>query len=315
MATRTFRRFRKGEIPFQEATCCIFCGSRDLSHEHIFSRWTHKFLPPRSMTKYHVRLVENFIEKSERFLLKRAGDIRDWQVRCVCEDKCNNGWMRKHIEDLARPVMTCLIRGHQLRLSPDQQKHIAAWAALKAIIAEYDSQGWVTTHHTHRKHLMRAFTPPLQGWTIWIGNYVRDKWVPHWGSMPFLVVSNKQALRMGSDRTATYYNSHVSTQVIGQLYIQVIRTPSREVIDRWRFTLPEKGSFFRIWPPSGISISWPGRVMTDRDADYVMGALYEFLLSCAPAALREKASHGALPPSDGLVTDIRLLAHLLRLPH
>jgi hypothetical protein len=67
--------------------------------------------------------------------------------------------------------------------------------------------------------------------------------------------------------------------------------PSSEVIDRWRFALPDKGSFFRIWSPTEISVNWPGRVMTDRDADYAMGALYELLLGLAPAALRARATH------------------------
>jgi len=290
---RTFRRFKRGPLAVQEATCCIFCGSGNLTHEHIFSRWTHKFLPARSMSKYHVRRRELFIEPENRWI-KRLGDIRDWKVRCVCETKCNNGWMRKHIEDVASPIMTLLIKGEQVRLTPEQQRHIAAWAALKAMIAEYDPNSWVTTHHMQRKYLMRSFLPPSRGWAIWIGHYVRKAWVPYWGSMPFLVVSNKQLCRKGSDRTATYYNS-ISTQIMGQLYIQVIRTPSTEVINNWRFALPDKGSLFRIWPPTDTSIKWPGRTMTDRDADYVMGALHEALLSLVPETFRAQAAQSAPP--------------------
>jgi hypothetical protein len=113
---------------------------------------------------------------------------------------------------------------------------------------------------------------------VWTGPYLRGSWVPHWGPFPFLYLSPKQELRRGSNVRATYYNSHISTQVIGQLFIQVIRSPARSFIERWRFSMPDNGSFFRIWPPSNVSINWPGQFMTDRDADYVMGALYNFIM-------------------------------------
>jgi hypothetical protein len=170
---------------------------------------------------------------------------------------------------------------------------IAAWAALKAMVAEYDAHGWVTTHHLHRAYLMRNFTPPPRGWVIWIGPYIRKKWVTQCGSTPWLYLSDKQERRRGSNIKATYYNSHISTQVIGQLYIHVIRSPARGFIDRWRFTLPDRGSFFRIWPASSTSINWPGQPMTDRDADYIAGALYDFLIDRTFATIRAAEAQGA----------------------
>lgn len=236
------------------------------------------------MKKYYVVRADAQIEKTDRFLIRRAGDIRDWQIQCVCGRVCNNGWMRQRIENTARSIMFPLIEGDAFvkggttRILPHQQKIIASWAVLKAMVAEYDSHSWVTTHHTHRKHLMARTAPPPHGWAVWIGPYLRGNWLPHWGSSPFLYFSPKQEVRRGSDIRASYYNSHISTQVIGKLYIHVIRSPARDFINRWRFSLPDKGSFFRIWPPSDVSIIWPGQFMTDRDADYVMGALYNFIM-------------------------------------
>jgi len=281
---KTFKRYHRGKIPFQEATRCIFCGSTPLTHEHVFSRWTHRFLPPRSMRKYYVVRVDAQVDRSDRFLIKRAGDIRDWQIQCVCETTCNNGWMRRRIENTARPIMMPLIdgeaalKGETTRIFPHQQKIIASWAVLKAMIAEYDAHSWVTTHHSQRQYLGRVTAPPPHGWTVWIGPYLRVNWLPHWASFPFLYLSPKQELRQSSNVRATYYNSHISTQVIGRLFIHVIRSPARDFIERWRFSLPDKGSFFRIWPPSNTSIVWPGQFMTDRDANYVTGALYNFIM-------------------------------------
>jgi hypothetical protein len=208
--------------------------------------------------------------------IKRSGDMRDWQVKCVCERTCNNGWMRRNIEDPARPILIHLIQGHRLRLRPSQQKIVAAWAVLKAMIAEYDAEAYITTHHTHRKFLMSHHEPPRAGWAVWIGHYERKKWQPHFASVPFLFLSAKQEARRTNER-ATYYNSNITTQVIGQLFIHIVRSPAHDFIMRWRFAPPDKGTLFRIWPPPEFSVSWPGRTMTDRDADHVVGALKDAL--------------------------------------
>ena len=168
----TLRRYRRGRIPFQEATRCIFCGSNNLTSEHVFSRWTHQFLPPRSMRKYHIMRADAQTDRSDRFLIKRPGDIRDWKIPCVCERVCNNGWMRRCVENKARPIMIPLIngdatlKGATTRIFPHQQKIIATWAILKAMVAEYDPQSWVTTHHTQRKYLKRIAAPPPRGWAV-----------------------------------------------------------------------------------------------------------------------------------------------------
>jgi hypothetical protein len=256
---------------------CIFCGySGPLTDEHIYSRGVHRFLPPGRMRKYRKLTTTVYPDFAEFRYVKRAGDMRDWQVRCVCEKHCNNGWMRRRIENPARPLLRKLIQGQDIRLHAEQQKIIAAWAVLKAMVAEYDREGYVTTHHTHRKFLMKYHRPPFDTWTVWIGHFVRDKWQPYFASIPFLFLSAKQEARRTNER-ATYYNSGISTQVIGQLFIQVIRSPARDFIKRWRFATPDKGTLIRIWPPAPFSVAWPPRTMTDRDADYAVGALKTFL--------------------------------------
>ena len=255
---------------------CIFCGSTaKLTEEHIFSHWTHKFLPPRSMTKYRAMGSITYHDRTDIEILKRSGDVRDWQIKCVCSLPCNNGWMRR-IENEARRVVIPLITGQQTRLSTANQQTLATWAVLKAMVAEYDMQGHVTTHHTQRKRMMNNQTIPDTGWTVWVGHYVRRRWAISYFAHPFLHLSDKQLARRSNEK-ATYFNSNMSTQVIGQLFIEVIRSPARDFVDRWRFSTPNKGSLYRIWPPSGFSIAWPGRTMTDRDADYVATALRDFL--------------------------------------
>jgi len=203
----------------------------------------------------------------------------------------------RNIENLARPIILPLIegdaflRGDTTLLFPHQQKIIAAWATLKAMVAEFDPQSTVTTHHMQRKYLMQRLVPPPTGWAIWIGPYLRGNWQPHWGSSHFQYSSPAQEARRGLDRRATHHNSHVSTQVIGKLFIQVIRSPARDFVERWRFTPPDRGSLFRIWPPSNTAIKWPGQFMSDRDADYVAGALYNDLLDRTAPMLADEITN------------------------
>lgn len=179
-------------------------------------------------------------------------------------------------EDRTKPILTPLLVGHQTRITPEQQSVIAGWACMKAMVAEYEHDEAVTTHHMQRKRMIRKQLPPEEGWGVWIGHYERKDWVPHWISTPFLLLPDAiTAMRV--DRRATYYNSHVSTQIIGKLFIQIIRSPMPNLITRWRFSPPERGLLYRIWPRTNTSVVWPPRAISDRDADYIAGAFKAFL--------------------------------------
>ncbi|UYN95905.1 MAG: hypothetical protein KIT25_02880 [Enhydrobacter sp.] len=257
---------------------CIFCGfAGKLTREHVMSRWTHKrYLPPRTMRKYR-QLRATAQRQSTTFKIgKVAGDIRDWQVLCVCEKTCNNGWMRKHVEDMARPILKELIAGKPLMLTPEMQAKIASWAALKVMVAEYGIGEHVTTHHTQRKRMMRRQLPPDRGWGVWLGAYKRGAWPNYWTSTPFLLLPDARAAAR-PDKIATYYNSQASTLAIGELFVVVLRSPKEDLPRRFPFRPPDKGTLFRIWPPTTTNIRWPGKVMSDRDADYTAHAFKDFM--------------------------------------
>jgi hypothetical protein len=185
--------------------------------------------------------------------------------------------MRRSIDEPARVVMIPLIEGQSIRLTPDQQRIVANWATLKAIVAEYDQSGHVVTHHMQRKRLMQKLLPPDEGWTVWIGDHARTpKGAFHWGSFPALILPNHIAAKRKS-RRANYYNCAASSWIVGRLFIQVMRSPHRKFISRWRFSTPSGGVLYRIWPPAGASIVWPPPSMTARDVDYAVGAFKDFL--------------------------------------
>lgn len=220
-----------------------------------------------------------YVDRQDTETVKLPGATRDWQVRCVCGGThltCNGGWM-KRIEDAAKPAMAPLLKGEETRLSPAQQGAIATWAALKCIVAECAYDGRPITHYAQRKRLMRLRVPPTRGWAVWIGHFERRRWTPEFVQWPFQVSGQEEARRR-RHQTPTYYNSNSLTQVVGNLFVHVMHCPSRVFVERWRFALPDDGTLYRIWPPSGHSIKWPGRTLTDHDAAVAANAVRDFLL-------------------------------------
>ena len=156
--------------------------------------------------------------------------------------------------------------------------------SIKAMIAEWNIRGHVTTHHMQRRHMSQRHVAPDHGWSIWIGRFISDptkpvgqRYHPLWESHPFLLLSDKLAARRTNEK-ATYFNSQSSTQVLGHLFIQTLRSPMPNLIPRWRFAPPDGGTLFRIWPRSQVSVAWPGQTMTDLDAIYTTNAFMKFVL-------------------------------------
>jgi hypothetical protein len=259
-------------------TKCVFCGSPNITKEHIFSRWTHKYMAPRKAGRVTSQIGTLFPDRDERRLVKLRGQVRDWQIKCVCgglHSTCNNGWMRG-IEDNARPTIIPLILGKSTRLSDKAQAIIATWAVLKTMVAEYDGAAHVTTHWTHRSMMRNRQLPPSKGWGVWIGHYQRVNWMPEWSSSAFLIQSRRMVARYGI-RNPTFFNGSSVTQVIGHLFIQVIHFPMPDgIIRRWQFP-PTQGSLLRIWPPSAYYLRWPNNALSDADADGITNAVAQFI--------------------------------------
>jgi hypothetical protein len=253
-------------------------------------------MPPRANGRAKSVLGLKHLHGSEERVVKLPGQMRDWKVWCVCggtHTSCNGGWM-KRIEDAAKPIMTPLIQGKETRLQPHEQRIVATWAILKAMVSEYDTLRKdmpAIVHHAQRKYLMRHSLPPKRGWGVWIGDFERKDWIPEWVSRPLLLLPENVAARRSS-RKATYFNSNSITQVVGKLLIVVIHSPMPDLVPRWRFITPEGGTLFRIWPSNDISIKWPGKALSDRDADTVADALGAFVHQAALQRAERQAAAG-----------------------
>lgn len=216
-------------------------------------------------------------DRDDRCLAKLTGQVRDWKVKCVCggnHTTCNNGWMRS-IEDRARPALIPLILGRSAMVSTADQAIIATWAVLKVMVAEFDRNGHMTTHWTHRQWMRNHQSVP-RGWGVWIGHFQRTHWRPEWISSTFLIQSRRVLARYGL-RSPTFYNGSAVTQVIGNLFIHVIHFPMpNRLIGKWHFP-PTNGTIFRIWPATPFFLRWPHTALSDSDADSIANAVSQFI--------------------------------------
>lgn len=270
-------------------TNCIFCGCSPTTKEHVFSHWTHKFLPPRVAGKTEVIQGIKFIDKSDFRMRKLPGELCDWQIKCVCggaSNSCNNGWMRSKVEEPAIKVLSDLILGNEVRILPDQQMKIASWATLKCMIAEYESGGFVTTHQMQRKRLMKRQLPPSHGWGIWIGACPQNTRRLSWQSSAYLVKPSR--LLHDINAAPKYYNGQSSTMLIGKLLIQVVRGPIGASFNRWNFQLVDGGQLFKIWPPSSLSIKWPPKTLSIREVNMTISSVENTLLNIAKKRIMAK---------------------------
>jgi hypothetical protein len=266
----------------------------NINGEHLFSRWTHKYLPRRKLGRSSVLRAKLFSDRTEFERQRPSGNIIDKKSYCVCERHCNNGWMRKHIDEPAKSIMTPLIQGKKSLITQADQRKIAAWAFLKTIIYEYENldKTQVTVSKVDRNIIMATHLPRLGRCGIWIGHYVRNTWIPHLVGIPFYFHEGKPTIE-SLDMPVTEYNSRIFTQVVGQLFFQVIYIPSPEFIHRFRFETPNGGKLTRIWPPPSEAFAWPIHSMNDLDADYACTAAKTLLDTMVAAARRSLGGFNA----------------------
>lgn len=118
---------------------CIFCGSTDISGEHIWPQWAAPILGHKSKRG---KRLEQFIVHTRKFQLvsteskKGHGHTADRKIRAVCQN-CNNTWMSA-VEKQAKDILTPMMTGSNVELTQEMQKALADWITLKVLVAEHN---------------------------------------------------------------------------------------------------------------------------------------------------------------------------------
>jgi hypothetical protein len=207
-------------------------------------------------------------------VVRGKGDIHDWQVKCV-DQACNNGWMRD-LENKAKPILTPLIQGQPALLSQNDQRVVAGWAVLKAIVGEYET-GMISWSETDRGRMLRIQLPPAKDCDIWAAAIDPLEWKSQqwlcFGFPPFL----RKAV-------APDFNSAATTQIIGKLFLHVLHGPLLRLIKRTGRVPGNHARAPRIWPMTRKPVAWTGDPISEREGYQIASGLYSAIKAGARRA-------------------------------
>jgi hypothetical protein len=250
---------------------CIFCGFRGkLTREHIWADWLKPYIA-KDMPKHSRARAVIHKTHTESAVKLQPGDPRSRRVKCVC-GSCNSGWMSK-LQQRAKPILLPLIRGERTTLGLAAQQTAAAWIAMAVMVAEFDDPAWVTISQEDRDWLYRTnLAPP--SWRIWIGNYVRGEWQPHYVHFVLPIAAEKHVPSAPLEYPDLPYNTQTTTYVVGQTLVHVMSTTPEfvDIVDGWSFPLGIEAKLAQISPSTSASIAWPLDVLSDDDADLIASA-------------------------------------------
>ncbi|WNI20436.1 hypothetical protein [Streptomyces sp. ITFR-16] len=123
---------------------CLFCGeNRKMTKEHTLARWMSKEFPELAQAPVYSGSESEYDSPSgngpkERIAggRERTGPFTN-QARVVCGD-CNNGWM-SGLEKAVREPLVRMIKGLPVVLTPERQKTVALWSAMKLMVIYFDT--------------------------------------------------------------------------------------------------------------------------------------------------------------------------------
>lgn len=249
---------------------CIFCGSFNLTKEHLVSAWVNRILPGSDQShKIYSRFSTKGGAKIPRYRV-RQGRLFSRQRRIVCGN-CNEGWMRG-IEEKARPILTQLMTGEQTTIDLMEQYAISTWVTLKSIVSEFDEIETMVVSHSQRE-LFWSSRSPISNWGIWIGNHNETTWRTKIVQITAYVQSPK------TDRSKTV-NSRLIRNVkmftfgLGRLFVHAVCT--KHLIDP---LIPEYITAYdgrvgrkllRVWPAGSTAAFWPAHAaLSEKEMHFV----------------------------------------------
>jgi len=267
------------------AATCIFCGSNDMSKEHIWSDWLKSILPELAAQtdSFHFGSVFNaktgVTHRTERTV---PTTILETQVKRVCRT-CNSGWMND-IELAAAAKLELMILGKPTTLSPDDQQNVATWIALKVLMNEftYPQIRALTQQDHHDFHSSRS---PLPNTTIWISPLLLpgDRWENRIRHTTGGLYDDE-----GADLVEIRPNTYATTAGIKHLLIHAFWTGRPDLVstewlsgEEFGAALEVDAGLLRIWPVRPFDVRWePDRAFLASEdvwelSDLIIESLHE----------------------------------------
>jgi hypothetical protein len=202
---------------------CIFCGvpetpDNPITDEHIWSDWLKKIIP-RGSTRVESRVkASTDPDEPERIVDPETalmGDVHTKQAKVVCA-RCNNGWMNGIVQE-AIPVATNVILKKTINLDIPDQKKLATWLALQAMMADLLAKQPIKLPHADLDYLHNNKGPPPELF-IGVGTYLGP---------PFIAFNHNTMPSWSEDdfgNRVKILSVHTLTSIIGALYVIVCRS-------------------------------------------------------------------------------------------
>ena len=223
---------------------CLFCGAAGpMTKEHIIPRWLAKLTARRGGP-----VTQSRASYTQPVPHVRSYPVVGIKLPGVCLG-CNGGWM-KGLEDAVKPLLTPMIGGQRIQLSPADQRVLATWLYKMCLLLRYDDRPPETPPLEWRRWLYVKREPPPSS-QAWLAVYGGDWRRPWWTRRHGLIV---QTIEEETGQLLHESNGYLTTIQIGAVGLQMVV---------WG-TLPIEGKPFaderhllRIWPPTDDTLSWP----------------------------------------------------------
>lgn len=234
-------------------TTCIFCGaSGKMTAEHVLPNWLTSI---GLASEPVVETASGWLNRSPQS--RGSGRPFQTRVKAVCA-ACNNGWMSE-LEQIARRILTPIIRGEPRGILEDDQPALAMWALKTTLVAMMVSSredrtlgyGLPEAEFTDL-YMQRGQPRPLDHVQVWLGRFSGEQHTASVQATPMIVTAD--GLAEPGDPHA-----YVFSVLLGEMFLQGIRFTTLSLA----LDLTAEQGFAQIWPVLG-GIDWPtGETVTD----------------------------------------------------
>jgi hypothetical protein len=267
---------------------CIFCGETDgLNGEHLFwPTWSYKYIPNRP-ARTHQRTGSMHSRSSPHIwgihkTTRHHGGVNTIKLPVVCEDRCNNGWMRR-LENATIPILVPLIIGKRIKLTKHAQQKLARWVAMKTMTTEFlEPERAVTPENQRFEFRARRKIPDR--WQVYIARQRGAKWETE---------LKRTSSRLGVPSPRISPNAQCVTVGFGKLLIIAISVSA----PNFNYKLPAniRQVLNQIWPYS-TDVLWPPQItLTDADIEIISMAMHHAAMRLpwadVPQTMSDPANH------------------------
>ncbi len=257
---RPSKHLGKKQPRLEPAKSCAFCGADavEMSGEHIFSAWIDKLFDSKGYNWRYTDPDTREVSKWDQRKLNR-------RLKVVCAE-CNNGWMSRIENELAKPTLSDMIRdGSKQSLLPRGAVSLAIYGFKCAVVANHANlNGDPFFAPAARDRFQNSLALP-QGVQMWIGAfqgiYKRSGMftsyylIPNSPAKPFCDLEFY---------VFTFLAGHLAFQILGSKW----RVLSRKGQPLPVFTQDPEWDVAAIpfWPSDNQPIDWPPPAYLSNDS-------------------------------------------------